>query len=199
MAIINKTKIDRYFEDRLREKEVGGHGWTILITELVKKIYDEKFKNINTPWETFTREIQHKNRFLPQKKFLIELAEKIGSTPHYLNRKKKIFRARIYKDDLDLLNIMQNQIIDYDNPQKSLSIMSDKIKSRIWGYNAKDSGAPSPEKVSSGRINPKGIPYFYAAENRETAVIAIRPLDMGQPDELAFTALEPVRVNANAF
>ncbi|WP_372808116.1 RES family NAD+ phosphorylase [Pontiella sp.] len=35
--------------------------------------------------------------------------------------------------------------------------------------------APPPDKASEGRINPKGIPCFYAADSIETAVSEMRP------------------------
>ena len=42
-------------------------------------------------------------------------------------------------------------------------------------YKAKDMEAPPPDKAFEGRINPKGIPYFYAANDMKTAIMEIRP------------------------
>ena len=36
-------------------------------------------------------------------------------------------------------------------------------------------GAPPPNLASAGRLNPEGIPYFYAALERDTAIAEVRP------------------------
>ncbi len=42
-------------------------------------------------------------------------------------------------------------------------------------YPTKDMLAPPPDKAREGRINPKGIPCFYAADHFKTAISEMRP------------------------
>jgi hypothetical protein len=50
------------------------------------------------------------------------------------------------------------------------------IKNTLFeAHPIKEMLAPPPEKASEGRINPKGIPCFYAADSIETAVSEMRP------------------------
>lgn len=45
-----------------------------------------------------------------------------------------------------------------------------------WGYNENESDAPPKGIASAGRINPKGIGYLYAADNKRTAALEVRPV-----------------------
>lgn len=46
----------------------------------------------------------------------------------------------------------------------------ERTRKEKWEPNAKELGAPPPQKARSGRMNPAGIPYLYAAFNEETAL-----------------------------
>lgn len=45
-----------------------------------------------------------------------------------------------------------------------------------WGYNETESDAPPQGIAGAGRINPKGISYLYAADNKKTAALEVRPV-----------------------
>lgn len=45
-----------------------------------------------------------------------------------------------------------------------------------WGYDEKDSDAPPKGIAGTGRINPSGISYMYAADNEQTAALEVRPV-----------------------
>lgn len=45
-----------------------------------------------------------------------------------------------------------------------------------WGYDKENSDAPPVGMAGNGRINPKGISYLYAADNRQTAALEVRPV-----------------------
>lgn len=45
-----------------------------------------------------------------------------------------------------------------------------------WGYSEIESGAPPASKAASGRINPFGISYLYAAGDSTTAALEVRPV-----------------------
>lgn len=49
-------------------------------------------------------------------------------------------------------------------------------KISFWGYDEKGSDAPPKGTASSGRINPDGISYLYAANDIQTAVLEVRPI-----------------------
>lgn len=46
------------------------------------------------------------------------------------------------------------------------------------GFSEREMGPPPAEASSGGRVNPAGIPYFYVASSRKTAIAEIRP-DVG--------------------
>ncbi|MBR1530830.1 MAG: RES family NAD+ phosphorylase [Eubacterium sp.] len=60
---------------------------------------------------------------------------------------------------------------------KSLSTALKKWNRNIKfkGYNAKDSGAPEPDKIKNGRANPDHIRYLYLSEDIETPIYEIHP------------------------
>jgi len=96
-------------------------------------------------WDELRDELQHENRFFPQKlSFRVEregiLFEHLtarGNSPEFF------FRARLLSDE------------------------------EPYGLNKM--GKPDPELASNGRANPMGIPYLYVATNPETAIAEIRP------------------------
>lgn len=52
----------------------------------------------------------------------------------------------------------------------------DRIQNRLFQpHPIKDMLAPPPDKAREGRVNPKGIPCFYAADHLKTAVSELRP------------------------
>ena len=49
-------------------------------------------------------------------------------------------------------------------------------KPSFWGYDEAGSDAPPPGYSTSGRINPDGISYLYAAGDVKTAILEVRPI-----------------------
>lgn len=92
-----------------------------------------------------------------------------------------------YIPDFDLKN-GQNELIrliKYTHSKSSDNLLMNKdlddfySKYTIkgwWGYNEKESDAPPKGIASAGRINPKGISYLYAADNKRTAALEVRPV-----------------------
>ena len=54
----------------------------------------------------------------------------------------------------------------------------------LWGFDKKNSGAPSPEKTTANRASPKGISYLYVSEDANTAISELRPI-IGQSISVA--------------
>ncbi len=96
-------------------------------------------------WDEFRDELQHENRFFPQKKTFD--AQHEGRLFEYLTASeaasKKLYRARL---------LMREE-----------------------PYELNEMGKPPPDLVSYGRANPMGISYLYVATTDDTAVAEIRP------------------------
>ena len=104
---------------------------------------------INT-WNSFKENIKHGNRFgfgidANLKESLIEILQ---TNEMQLNGEETLFRARLGKA------VNKHGSAPYERDQ----IMN-----------------PPKHLASEGRINPKGIPYLYLAENLETAIAEVRP------------------------
>lgn len=70
----------------------------------------------------------------------------------------------IHKDELPRWERAYNQFVEnYSRPS-------------FWGYNEADSDAPPQGCSPSGRINPDGISYLYAASDIKTAILEVRPI-----------------------
>ncbi|MEV5114469.1 RES family NAD+ phosphorylase [Peribacillus frigoritolerans] len=105
--------------------------------------------NIINIWNDFKENIKHGNRFGfgIDNKLKESLIEILQTNEMNLNAGETLFRARLGKvENSDSLPYEDDQIM---NPPKHLA--------------------------SEGRINPKGIPYLYLAENLETAIAEVRP------------------------
>lgn len=57
-----------------------------------------------------------------------------------------------------------------------------------------DMGAPPPEKASSGRINPEGIPYLYLADSPGTAIAEVRPWRRARISVATLKTTRPIKI-----
>ena len=89
---------------------------------------------------------------------------KISFDELFIKPKLELAMAQIYGDKEK-----------FDNYSKAYSKIMKK-KKKCWGYNEKNSDAPSKEIVGDGRANPSNISYLYVAENIETAIMEVRPI-----------------------
>ncbi|MEW9500743.1 RES family NAD+ phosphorylase [Jeotgalibacillus marinus] len=62
-------------------------------------------------------------------------------------------------------------------PKKSLKFDPNSVfyRARIGNYTLEKMGPPPYDKATSGRGNPKGIPYLYVASNKYTCIAETRP------------------------
>ncbi|MFU0783622.1 MAG: RES domain-containing protein [Thermoanaerobacterium thermosaccharolyticum] len=101
--------------------------------------------NINQLWEEFKTNIKYDNRYFPKNKKLI-----------------------------NKLHGMLSRLIQLSDGIGEITV----FRARIGRYNKEDDiRKPDPQKVNiaDGRCNPKGISYFYTANNEETAIYEVRP------------------------
>lgn len=81
------------------------------------------------------------------------------------------------------LSEIVEEFVDFqiENNSSSILVGSMFFRARILGIGTTEPfapdqmGAPPPDRVSSGRINPDGIAYLYVAEKPETALAEVRP------------------------
>lgn len=101
--------------------------------------------NINQLWEEFKTNIKYDNRYFPKNKELIDKLHEILS------------RLTQPSGGVGRFTVFRARIGRYDK--------DDDIRK------------PDPQKVNiaDGRCNPKGISYFYTANNEETAIYEVRP------------------------
>ena len=65
---------------------------------------------------------------------------------------------------------------------------------RFWGYSESQSDAPPIGCSSSGRINPDGIRYLYAANDRKTAIVEVRPVPTQYVSVAQIEILEDINI-----
>ncbi len=99
------------------------------------------------------------------------------------------------KDELPDLSLDESDFRSYAKIETILSYLLlkpgilDRIKEKymtlkekhdsFWGFSATESDAPPESKTADMRANPRGIPYLYASEDIDTAMIEMRP-QLGQ-------------------
>lgn len=129
-------------------------------------------------WEAFKADMKHGNRFFNSnaKVFLDWLFLGIESFKVYSNgqtvvrhlEKEALYRAR-----------RCDSVTQYEV---------------ILEHGAKELGPPPKEYAGSGRMNPEGVPAFYAALDRQTSVAELRPPVGGRLVSGEFKLTRPVRV-----
>ena len=107
----------------------------------------------------------------------------IESTPKVL--------AKLEKRNLlgDKLKEHRKQYEKFVNSEKMQRIKQ-RIESGYQGFDAAGSSAPPSGSAGSGRCNPEGVSYLYAALEEHTAVAEIRPFIK---DAISIAVLKPVR------
>ena len=130
-----------------------------------REVCDEE---IAGSWKDVVKDLKHSSRFFNEKALqLFRNLFEITDSPTQSNSGETcskasqlpildcspgsltIFRARSYNSDTELEKIKSN-------PQQEL-------------------GNPPNEKAAEGRMNPKGISFFYGAEDRATCIAELRP------------------------
>ncbi len=118
----------------------------------------------------FKIELISKNRFFARGPFIDRLQmylEYVGTEQSPFKERNILGNAKIYRARKCDLSFVSNRI--YSNqfvPEEE----------DFYGYNSKDSFVP-PLDISTpdGRVNPKYIRYLYAAEDKYTALLEIKP------------------------
>lgn len=111
--------------------------------------------NSFSKWEQFCNYVRTTNRFALNKewgRFIEHIVRSACKRGKNIPKGTKFWRARISEGP----------------KMKGKKIINEPLS-------IKEMLAPSPEKASDGRVNPKGIPCLYLAEDYETAIAEVRP------------------------
>ncbi len=101
---------------------------------------------------------------------------------------------------LTLLSQMFSEVEpgDFGNTEDTLALINAQRKwkryVRFKGYNAADSTAPEPERISNGRANPDHIRYLYLCEDSVTPIYEIRPIIGEQVSVAKFQLQKEIKV-----
>ena len=107
-------------------------------------------------WRKFCRYLREQNRFVLNdkwKKFIETVLLTAEKRKNVVKKGVTLYRARIGSEDM-----LSTDWLALDRPLP-----------------AKEMGAPPKDKTIEGRINPRGIPYLYLANDIKTAISEIRP------------------------
>lgn len=130
-------------------------------------------------WTDFKNEILYRNRFNIKHEVLDILECIANSCKSTLETGEILYRARIYTADTTFLNYLKAKDISEENnlfEQLNKAKIKNKMETKFWGYDEKDSFVPSDNNiVSDGRANPSYIKYLYTAEEPYTALVEVRP------------------------
>lgn len=115
------------------------------------------FRSWNSYW-AFATAIQHRTRFIHDRRvrtFLSTIAKTIDSRTITLPVNRLAWRAQLGHD-------WEEREQDGHKYEEPVPFRSERMK-------------PIPFSAHEGRVNPRGIPCLYAANNKETAVAEVRP------------------------
>lgn len=108
---------------------------------------------------------------------------KIESTPKVLEGLKK---RNLLGEKLEEEWAQYEKFVKSEKTQR----IKHRIESGFQGFDASGSSAPPSGSAGSGRCNPEGVSYLYAALEEHTAVAEIRPFIK---DAISVAMLKPVR------
>ena len=128
-------------------------------------------------WKDFKEEIMYKSRFFPKSKLL----KKVDNISDYasveLCKGTVLYRAREYTNSDLIKNKEVISIYEKLNeffPQRRVMEIVNEDKP-FWGFDDKGCDAPPREFAKAGRANSIGVSFLYAASDKKTAIMEMRP------------------------
>jgi hypothetical protein len=184
-AIVNAANIARVYSEELKENQY----------------YRQSIYNM---WNNLEEELKTKNRFFPKNELLNIFENLTKEAKCYIKKGTILYRARklserefpnevnklfsyIIEKNNDQWNkekiINENEIlkcikdIPSDEWEEDYINMNNLENKLFWGYDKKESDAPSSKDISipHGRANPSGISYLYTALDKNTAISEVQP------------------------
>jgi len=130
-------------------------------------------------WQEFSYRIRHERRFFDDwaRRQLAEILGEPGSEE---------------AKELPILEVGPEHEIEW--VWRARRAESEEAALQITRYPARNLGPPPPEKAVPGRMNPAGIPVFYGALSRETALAEVRPWVGGLVVVGQFGSTRPLRL-----
>lgn len=110
----------------------------------------KELESAHNDYQRFVNSIRYENRFFVEEKFKKIFDSIMEECKYNISKGDILYRARMHNNE--------------------------EIVKKVLPYKGKDIGMP-PRNVNSsnGRVNPKGISYFYLADDKDTAIAEIRP------------------------
>jgi len=184
-AIVNAANIANLYSEELKENQYYR-------------------QSIYKMWNNLEEELKTKNRFFPKNELLNIFENLTKEAKCYIKKGTILYRARklserefpnevnklfsyIIKKNNDQWNkekiINENEIlkcikdIPSDEWEQDYIIKNNLENHLFWGYDKKESDAPSSKDISipHGRANPSGISYLYTALDKDTAISEVQP------------------------
>ena len=121
------------------------------------------FSELKYEFIKWKQTVNKKNRYFEHTDLLSLLYDYSSLFSYEVRRDDKFYRGRIF--NLDDVVSSNRQYVEWVDSNEKL----------FQGYSKKDSGAPSPNIASEGRLNAKGISFLYTCNNMETVVYELRP------------------------
>lgn len=122
-----------------------------------------KYSKFNIRFIKWKQAVNKKNRYFNQTDLLRMLYDYSSLFSYEVRRDDKFYRGRIFN------------LSDVVSSNRQYTEWTDSNEKVFQGYSKKDSGAPSPNIASEGRLNAKGISFLYTCNNMETVVYELRP------------------------
>ena len=121
------------------------------------------FSELDYEFIRWKQTINKKNRYFTHTKLLDLLYKDNPLFSYEVRRDDKFYRGRIF--NLDDIVSNNRQYVEWVDLNEKL----------FQGYSKEDSGAPSPNLATEGRLNAKGISFLYTCNNETTVVYELRP------------------------
>lgn len=120
-------------------------------------MYEEICKG-NYAYQRFSTSLKYENRFFLEKEFIDIFDVIIAECECNISQNTKLYRARIY------------------NNEKKKDEKTKKIFGKEIPFIDENIGMPPSNKIlSNGRINSKGVNFFYLAADKETVIAESKP------------------------
>ena len=155
------------------------------IRDLYKLNNYETTRRLHSEWGKF-RENVIKNEGHSEEEPIMKLVDRLTENiiPYPLKKDTVVYRARLVETDKVqsmeekyMQEVMGRVLTGKSdiNQNKSIGVDVENETDAFWGYNEEESDAPPENVVGAGRINPKGVSYFYGALEPDTAISELRP------------------------
>lgn len=155
---------------------------------------DLEMEEVKNRWNHFVLDLKHHTRYFNEK--AIEFFEKLFADLTDVHVQTTGDTSFLQSQDASR---EANSVVRQYDPGSITIFRARKantpaVQDRIIDFPEAELSNPPDDKASEGRMNPKGISYFYGAEDRETCVAELRPSISENVISAEFELIESVRL-----